>query len=175
MNLGNRRLTNEELRGHFEAIGLADVASFRASGNVVFSASRQRSARGLEQLIAAELEKLLGYPVQTFVRTAEELCEIAATEPFDEASRSRLKGKAQVMLLAARPGAAARRKALALAGDQDELVFGPRELHWLPAGGLSESKLDMRALEQTLGPVTVRTHGTIEQIAARWFERSRGT
>ena len=36
MNLGNRRLKNEELRGEFEALGFAEVATFRASGNVIF-------------------------------------------------------------------------------------------------------------------------------------------
>jgi uncharacterized protein (DUF1697 family) len=169
MNLGRRRLTNEELRGHCETIGLADVATFRASGNVVFTAAAGNGERGLAELIEAELERLLGYPVTTFVRTGEELLAIAAAEPFDAATRERLHGKPQVMLLASEPGARARREALELGGDRDALVFGARELHWLPAGGVSESELDHAALARLLGPVTVRTRGTIEQIAMRHF------
>lgn len=38
MNLGSRRLRDEELRAHLEAIGLTEVKTFRASGNVPFSA-----------------------------------------------------------------------------------------------------------------------------------------
>ena len=40
MNLGKRRIKSSELVAHFEAMGLEDVATFRASGNVVFVASK---------------------------------------------------------------------------------------------------------------------------------------
>ena len=73
------------------------------------------------------------------------------------------------MLLGSAPDGAARREALALAGDEDALAFAGRELFWLPAGGISESALDMKALERALGPMTIRTMGTVEQIASRHF------
>ena len=47
-----------------------------------------------------------------------------------------------------------------------------RELYWLPRGGISESDLDLKALDAALGPTTIRTKGTIDQIAAKHF-RSR--
>ncbi len=37
MNIGGRRITNDGLRSHFEALGCEEVATFRASGNVVFA------------------------------------------------------------------------------------------------------------------------------------------
>ncbi len=169
MNLGKRRLTNDELRGHFEAIGLADVATFRASGNVVFSAPNREGERALRERIEAELAGLLGYAVATFLRSGRELLEIASAEPFEAATSARLHGKPQVMLLERAPDGAARRDALSLAGDDDALAFGERELFWLPAGGISESALDMKALERALGGMTIRTMGTVEQIAARHF------
>ena len=103
------------------------------------------------------------------MRSGPELLEIASAEPFDATTSARLRGKQQVMLLGSRPAGAARRDALSLAGDEDALAFGERELFWLPAGGISESALDMKALERALGPMTVRTMGTVEQIAARHF------
>ncbi len=169
MNLGRRRLTNEELRGHFEAIGLADVATFRASGNVVFSAPKRAGEQALAERIEAELASLLGYPVATFLRAGPELLEIASAEPFDAATSARLHGKPQVMLLGSAPDGGARREALSLAGDEDALAFAERELFWLPAAGISESALDMKALERALGPMTIRTMGTVEQIASRHF------
>lgn len=169
INLGNRRLTNEELRGHFEKLGLQDVATFRASGNVVFTSPRKRAERELVEMLEGELAAVLGYPVATFLRTGAELREIAAAEPFEDTVRKRLRGKPQVMLLGSRPSASARSEALALAGADDALVFAERELHWLPAGGVSDSALDVKALARALGPVTVRTMATIEQIAARHF------
>jgi len=36
INLGGRRVTNDRLREPFEALGLEGVATYRASGNVIF-------------------------------------------------------------------------------------------------------------------------------------------
>jgi uncharacterized protein (DUF1697 family) len=169
INLGKRRLSNDELRGHIDALGLAGASIFRASGNIVFSDPGSRTEGQLETLIEEGLERLLGYEVATFVRNRADLLEIAGSEPFEKATHARLKGKLQVALLGRRPSPSARDKALALAGDEDALAFGRRELFWLPAGGMSDSSLDLKALERLLGPMTIRTMGTIEQIAAKHF------
>ncbi len=166
MNLGKRRVKNEELRAEFEALGLEDVATFRASGNVIFAAGRESEA-ALVQRIEASLGAGLGYEVPVFLRSCEEVAAIAAEAPFDARSVARSKGKLQVSLLAKKPTAAARRKVLALAGAEDQLAFGQRELYWLPSGGLLESDLDLKAIEAALGRDTRRTMGTIEQIAAK--------
>ena len=42
------------------------------------------------------------------------------------------------------------------------------ELHWLPSVGLSETEVDMKALDGALGRGTMRTAGTIAQIAAKY-------
>jgi len=169
INLGSRRVSNDELRRHFESLGLHEPVVFRASGNVVFSDPRARSDDALAELIETGLERLLGYAVATFIRSASELLEIAAAEPFDGPTRTRLGGKLQVMLLGTRPARQTRAKALELAGAGDALSFGRRELYWLPAGGISDSALDLKGLQRLLGPATIRTMGTIEQIAARHF------
>lgn len=166
MNLGARRITNAELRTRFEEIGCEEVATFRASGNVVFAAAGAEPA--LAERIETELGERLGYEVPVFLRGAGEVAAIAATEPFPAAEVAAAKGKLQVQLLAARPKAAARKAALALASEEDRLAIEGRELYWLPSGGISESDLDLKAIERALGPGTVRTMGTIEQIAAKW-------
>lgn len=169
INLGKRRISNDELRGHIEALGLERAAIFRASGNVVFSDPESRSEKQLEGLIEEGLERLLGYEVATFVRNRADLLEIAGASPFDGAAQRRLHGKPQVALLGEGPSAGSRKKALELAGRKDALAFGKRELYWLPAGGVSDSKLDLKGLERLLGPMTIRTFGTIEQIASKHF------
>ena len=45
MNLGNRRIKNHELRAEFERLGFEEVATFRASGNVVFGSAAARRGR----------------------------------------------------------------------------------------------------------------------------------
>jgi uncharacterized protein (DUF1697 family) len=167
MNVGGHRLTNDELRAHFAAMGFTDVASFRASGNVVFAGAAQPE-EAVRERIERGLQAALGYAVPTFVRTAAEVTAIAATRPFD-AERLRTAGKLQVGLLAAPAPPRARARALALAGDADGLVFDGRELYWLPSGGVLDSALDMTSLARTLGAMTIRTMGTIEQLAAKHF------
>jgi uncharacterized protein (DUF1697 family) len=168
MNLGGRRIKNDELRAEFEALGFTDVATFRASGNVIF---RPRKGDGDAAALSAEIEsglgEALGYEVPVFLRSGAEVAEIAARQPFDPGTVEASKGKLQVSLLLAKPGAAARKEALALATEEDRLAIEGRELYWLPSGGISESELDLKAIEVALGPDTRRTMGTIEQIAAR--------
>ena len=168
MNLGGRRIKNDELRRHFEEMGFEEVATFRASGNVVFSDSKREAEGKLAQRIEAELGERLGYEVPVFLRTIHEVAAIAAREPFDSKAVAKSKGKLQVSFLAKKPTAAAKKKALALATDEDLLAIEGRELYWLPSGGISESDLDLKALDATLGPGTIRTMGTVEQIAAKY-------
>jgi uncharacterized protein (DUF1697 family) len=166
MNLGKRRIKNEELRAELEALGFAEVATFRASGNVVFAAER-RSEAALARTIEAGLGEALGYEVPVFLRRCAEVATIATQEPFPAKAVAASKGKLQVSLLLRKPSAPARRKVLALAGDEDLLAVEGREIFWLPSGGLLESDLDLKAIEAAVGPDTRRTMGTIEQIAAK--------
>jgi uncharacterized protein (DUF1697 family) len=166
VNVGrNHRVSSAELKALFEELGAEEVATFRTSGNVVFEASRDM-ARSIED----HLEKSLGYGVAIFLRSASEVKEIAAHEPFPAKAVEASKGKLQVSMLDSKPTAAAQKKVLALATDQDRLKFGKRELYWLPSGGTLESELDRNAIDKLLGPTTMRTKGTVELLAAKYFE-----
>lgn len=167
MNLGNRRVGNEELRREFEALGFAGVACFRASGNVIFDGEGGDEDE-LGGRIEAGLAGALGYEVPVFLRSAAELGEIVAREPFDAAAVAASKGKPQVAFLASAPPSDDSERALALATGEDRLAIEGRELHWLPSGGISESALDLSALESILGTWTMRTRGTVEQIVAKY-------
>jgi uncharacterized protein (DUF1697 family) len=168
MNLGKRRLKNEELRAAFTALGFEGVHSFRASGNVAFAAP-PGSLVELTARIEAGLAETLGYAVPTFLRTAEEVRRIAAHAPFDPELIGASAGKLQVMLLMDAPSSGARRGVLAIGDERDRLAFGERELYWLPSGGLLKSELDLKAIAALLGPSTTRTKGTIEQLAVKHF------
>ena len=166
VNLGrNRRVSGAELCAIFEKLGLEDVASFRTSGNLVFEAPRDMTAQ-----IEKALESKLGYDVGVYLRSAAEVQEIASHEPFKAAETKASKGKLQVSMLSKKPTAAKRKQVLALATDQDRLAFGKRELYWLPSGGTMESELDRKAIDALLGPTTMRTKGTVEQLAAKFFD-----
>jgi uncharacterized protein (DUF1697 family) len=82
INLGRRRPPMEQLKRLFEEMGFTQVATFIASGNIIFSSKRGEPAR-LEAEIAAHLEKKLGYPVDTFVRTGDEVVALARAQVFE--------------------------------------------------------------------------------------------
>jgi uncharacterized protein (DUF1697 family) len=148
-------------------MGLEEVATFRASGNVIFAAPKREAKAKLAARVEVELDERLGYDVPVFLRSEEEIAAIASHAPFPAAKVKKSKGKLQVSLLKKKPGAAAKRKVLALATDEDLLAIEGRELYWLPSGGLLESDLDLKEIEKLLGADTRRTMGTIEQIAAK--------
>lgn len=169
INVGGHRITSDELRKACEAVGLEDVTTFRASGNVIFTAQDGQDADAIVDRIESGLGETLGYEVPVFLRTAAEVTAIARHQPFPAKLVAASAGKLQVSLLAARPSAQAKRTVLSLADDEDRLTIRSRELYWLPSGGLLESELDQNAVEAALGLSTRRTKGTIEQVAAKFF------
>jgi uncharacterized protein (DUF1697 family) len=159
INVGGRRITGPELCKPFAAMGFGEPSSFRASGNVVFSAARKPAEGRIEQ----QLEKELGYDVAVFLRGPAEMTELAASEPFEPGA------KFHVMFLKKLPSAAVQKQVLALGTEDDKLAFGPRELFWRPRGRMLESKLDLKAVGKLIGVNTVRTNGTVAQMAAKYL------
>jgi uncharacterized protein (DUF1697 family) len=169
INVGKaHRVGSAELRACFEKVGLTDVTTFRTSGNVVFDGDGA-SPDELRSRIEEGLESRLGYDVSVFLRSADEVRAIAAQQPFSPAQVEKTKGKLQVMMLTGKPAPGPRKSVLGLATDEDALAFGDRELYWLPSGGMSDSDLDLRAIWQVLGTNTIRTKGTVQQMAAKFF------
>jgi len=165
MNVGGHRLSNADLRVLFADMGFPDAACFRASGNVAFSAGTEPVAE-LQAHIEANLRSSLGYEVPVFLRTREQVLAIAQLAPFgDDALEGA--GKPQVALLGKPLAKAARAELTRRAGDSDLLAFARLELHWLPRGGVLDSALDMLAIEAITGPMTMRTAGTIRELAGR--------
>jgi uncharacterized protein (DUF1697 family) len=169
INVGRaHRVGSADLRRCFEGVGLSDVATFRTSGNVAFDGDGA-PADDLRRRIEEALEAMLGYDVSVFLRTAGEVRAIAAQGPFSEAQVEGSKGKLQVVLLTRKPAPGARKSVLGLATETDALAFGDRELYWLPSGGTQESALDLTAIWKLLGVMTMRTKGTVDQMAAKFF------
>lgn len=169
INISNRRVKNDALRLCCEEMGFAEVAIFRASGNVILSADGASEAEQVARRLEAGLAEALGFEVPVFLRTAAQVRAIARRQPFEEGQLEASTGKVQVSLLAKAPSAATRKKVLALATAEDRLAIRGRELYWLPPGRMSDSELDLKPIGLLLGSSTMRTKGTIEQIAAKYF------
>jgi uncharacterized protein (DUF1697 family) len=155
----------DELRRVLTAAGLSGVETFIASGNVIFSSSSSDTA-ALERRIAAALEKALGYAVETFVRTPEELEAIAAHMPCstDPASAG---GALHIIFLAQPLGTAARKDVMALSAPGDEFSCKGREVYWGRFGKLSESPLFGKSLGKSLAAGTMRNRNTVVRLLAK--------
>ncbi|MBI2929122.1 MAG: DUF1697 domain-containing protein [Verrucomicrobia bacterium] len=147
INLGNRRLPMSRLKALVEELGFDRVETFIASGNVVFS-SHATDTRRLESRIAQHLEAALGYGVDTFVRTAEEVAGIARAEVFPEDGQQGI--TIHVGFFHERLAPEVAQKFAAVRTDKDEFRVMGREYNWLRRGRISESRVwtlpEMKAL-----------------------------
>src|SRR5690349_14849891 len=71
INLGKRRVKNDQLLDIFAGLGFTEIKVLIASGNVVFTADESDEA-ALTKTIEAELEKVLGFKIDTMLRRSSE-------------------------------------------------------------------------------------------------------
>jgi uncharacterized protein (DUF1697 family) len=166
INVGGHTVRMDRLRQLFEALGLARVETFIASGNVIFE-SPARSAAALEKKIEAHLEKELGYAVATFLRTPAELAAIAAHQPFASAETDASGASVYVSFFGERPAPEAARKLMALRNDVDDFRVNEREAYWLRRS--RESSFVAPPIEKILGmPGTMRNVTTVRKLAGKY-------
>ncbi len=156
----------DRLRGIFEDMGLADVETFIASGNVIFRAA-PRSVKALEARIEAGLREALGFEVETMLRSDAELAEVEGRSPFREAPGSPL----YVGFLKEAPAEGADARLAALSSATDELRVDGRELYWLAHKSIADSPITAARLERALGKpatLTVRNITTVRKLVAKY-------
>ena len=168
INVGGHRVKGPALAAEFTTLGFTDVATFLASGNVVFSTDSTPVAQ-LTAAIEEHLAAALGYAVPTFLRSAEQVHHIARHQPFAAEDIAASRGKLQVALLLDPPDADAQRTVQRLSDGRDRLSADATELYWLPSGGITESDLDLKMLFTALGPSTMRTANTVRRVAAKYL------
>jgi uncharacterized protein (DUF1697 family) len=160
INVGGHVVKMDHLRKLLTSLGLENVETVIASGNVVLDA-RSTSTAKLEDQIEAGLLAELGYEVVTMVRTPKELAEIVAHRPFSLET-------SVVGFLKRAPSAAATKAALAWDIGDEEIAIRGKELYWRHDGRMSESALGKIKIERTLGPLTMRNLTTVAKIAAKY-------
>lgn len=173
VNVGGRSVRMTLLRAEFEALGLAQVETFIASGNVIFE-TRARDLEALQRRIEARLNSTLGFEVHSFIRSQAELAAItnhaadhAAFDPVEVASAATF-----VVGFCARPlDAAALRIVAGFNTDADRFQVLGRELYWLSRQRQSESAFSNARFEKALRlRATFRGIGTLRKLEARLDE-----
>jgi len=150
---GTGKLPMTELKAMCEELGFGAVRTYIASGNVVFTSRKSESA------IKAALEKRLhayaGAPVGVLVRSAAEMAQVAADNPFPKMAPNRT---VAIFLDKAPP-------ADALAGIRgqrgEEIKLGRREIYVHYGDGMGTSKLAIPAAKTG----TARNMNTVAMMA----------
>jgi uncharacterized protein (DUF1697 family) len=164
---GGRTVKMESLRQVFESLGFSGVATFIASGNVVFETTT-KNTRTLERKIEKRLREALGYEVATSIRTDAELAEVANYEPFPQSKRD-ADANLNIVFLADRLDGKTRQKVRALRTDTDDFRVRGRELYWLRRKKQNGSTFSTVPLEKTLGrPFTIRGAKTVKELVAKY-------
>jgi uncharacterized protein (DUF1697 family) len=167
INVGGHVVPMAELRSHFEALGFKDVETFIASGNVAF-ASNSKAPAVLERKIEAHLQKVLGYEVNTFIRTTAEVAAIAEYKPFAPLPLQ-LALTFVVGFLAEPLNATATKFLMALKTEIDDFHVNGRELYWISRNRQSDSTFSNVFLEKSLKVrVTFRGMNTVRKLAAKY-------
>jgi uncharacterized protein (DUF1697 family) len=171
INVGGHTVRMDALRQIFEALGFSHVATFIASGNVIFD-SVPKDMKSLEAKIAKKLKEELGYDVAVFIRTDGELSAIAGYKPFPKIQVDAA-AALNVAFLSEPLDDAARKKLMGLKTAIDDFHVHGREIYWLCLKKQSESTFSNAVLERTLGiQSTLRGFTTIRKLAEKYPPRS---
>jgi uncharacterized protein (DUF1697 family) len=167
INVGGHTVKMDQLRSLFEALSFSNVATFIASGNVIFD-TKSADTRALESKIERNLKKSLGYEVATFIRSVPEVVAIAQHQPFPseeiDAGTSLF-----VLFLRDAPAEEQQRKLNGLRSEVDQVHVNGREIYWRIRGGFSDSKLSGASIEKTARmPGTARNITTVRKLAAKY-------
>jgi len=154
---GTGKLPMTELKAMCEEIGLTNVRTFIASGNVVFT------SRKSETVVKTAMEKRLaayaGKPVGVMVRSAAEMAQVSPDNPFANAEPNRTMA---IFLDDAPP----KDTLTHIRGKKDEEIkLGKREIYVHYGEGMAKSKLVIPAA-RTGTARNMNTVATLAKMAA---------
>ena len=150
---GTGKLPMSELKAMCEELGFAAVRTYIASGNVVFTGRKSEAA--IKTALEKRLHAYADAPVGVLVRSAAEMAQVSADNPFPKATPNRT---VAIFLDRAPP-----EDALASIRGQnnEELRLGRREIYVHYGDGMGTSKLAIPAAKTG----TARNMNTIATLA----------
>jgi len=156
---GNNRVAMADLRRLYQSLGFDDVATYVNSGNVVFAA-RGTDATRLTKRVERALVARFGFPIDVITRTAGDLRDTIAANPFSQEAEA-APTKVVVVFLAGAP-TKPEHEALArpIAGPERLRLAGADLYIHDPEGqGRSKLKLPLKT------PGTARNWNTVTKLA----------
>jgi len=164
VNLMNTvRISMADLTSLCEKAGCGNVQTYIASGNVVFSSRKKEAA--VKAALESALESHASRAISVFVRTAGEMAEVLAKNPFPDKPPN----KTLCIFLDARP-ANDTLKTVAARKDE-EIRLGKREVYVYYPNGQGQSRLRIPAAAMGTG----RNMNTVAKLAEMAASLERGS
>jgi uncharacterized protein (DUF1697 family) len=150
---GTGKLPMTELKAMCEAAGLEQVRTYIASGNVVFTSVKSEEA--VRAAIEKPLEAYAGKPVGVLIRSADEMADVLAHNPFPDRP-----GNRTVAMFVDNP---LQPDALGSARNvrQEEMRLGRRAIYIFYGDGMADSRLIIPAAKAG----TARNMNTVAKLA----------
>ena len=154
---GTGKLPMSDLKAMCDELGFTSVRTYIASGNVVFA--NRKSEAAIKSALEKRLAAYAGKPVGVLVRSAAEMAEVSAKNPFPKAAPNRTMA---VFLDEAPP----KDTIASVRGCKDEEIkLGKREIYVHYGEGMAKSKLVIPAAK-TGTARNMNTVATLAEMAA---------
>jgi uncharacterized protein (DUF1697 family) len=164
VNLGGHNVKMDRLKKLFEELGFKKVETFIASGNVIFE-SASKSAGALEKKITMHLEKSLGFPARTFLRTDAELARVLDHEACAELGARAL----YIGFLQEELSEESRARLMKHSTKSDQFYAHGRQIYWVCRTNMSDSPFFRIGIEKAAGvTATVRNVTTISKLVDKY-------
>jgi len=160
---GHHKIKMHDLRSLCAGLELADVQTHLQSGNLIFRTS-ERSFPKLADKIECCIERKYGFRPEVLLRTASEMREIVAGNPF--ASRKGIEpSKLAVVFMEDEPSAPQRQALLQMDIAPEELHVIGRQLYIYFPNGQARPKISWSQVGKILQtPTTARNWNTVTKL-----------
>ena len=161
INVGNRRMRMEELRGAYEGAGFVGVETHVASGNVILESSARPSRDVVERIVVDRF----GYTSEAFIRDSEEVKSILDRNPWSGPGRL-----VEVSLLEAVPDPIDAKELEATVTPPEALSVSGAEVFFLREGkGIATTHKEATTMRLLGMQTTRRGMATVQQIVERYL------
>lgn len=153
VNVGGIKLIMSDLKRIAEEAGFGNVQTYIASGNLVFESELAEAE--VKKALEKRLEAHAGRRIPVLVRTADEMAEVARSNPFPD---ERPNWTVAIFLDDPPPADAAE---TASNVDGEKIALGKREIYVAYGAGMGRSKLRLPAA----GSGTARNMNSVAKLA----------
>jgi uncharacterized protein (DUF1697 family) len=160
---GKNKLGMKDLISIFNEAGCHNVRTYIQSGNVIFDAAPNVTAR-LPELIRAQINNRFECQTQIILRTAEELCDVVQNNPFIQAGAA--EHTLHTLFLAEFPPSSNIQLLDPQRSPPDEFIVRGRDVYLRLPNGVARTKLTNSYFDSKLGTTgTLRNWRTVLKLA----------